>query len=85
MNMILNKRTGKKENTALANRHFSTGHSFNFQGVEILDHESNYKERCISELVYINNHTVNWTHTAGVNNIYFDRLNKYKNMQNNPD
>lgn len=32
---------------------FSTGRTFNFQEIEILDHKNNDKNRCISEMFYI--------------------------------
>ena len=43
----------KKNKTALAQHHFSEGHKLDFDSVSILDIESNYKKRYISEALHI--------------------------------
>ncbi|XP_044749184.1 uncharacterized protein LOC123309940 [Coccinella septempunctata] len=43
----------KNEKTALALHHFQENHNFDFNDVKILDKESNYHKRCISEMIHI--------------------------------
>ncbi|XP_057324626.1 GATA zinc finger domain-containing protein 14-like [Microplitis mediator] len=62
----------KPQKTALAKHHFDTGHNFNFNNVEILDMESNYLKKNISEMIC--NHledTINMkSDTNNLSNLY---------------
>ena len=70
----------KEDRTALANHHFLTGHIFDFEGVVILDRETNWLKRNISEMVHISlTDTVNLrTDTENLSNVYLGLINKYK-------
>lgn len=74
--------TSKQEKTALACHHFETGHNFLFDQTRILDHESNFFKRGISEMIYINitDNTVNMrSDVQHLSSIYCNLLNSYKN------
>ena len=72
----------KREKTALAMHHFDTGHNFNFDNAIVLERESNWYKRNISEMIHINWHkTVNMrSDTQGLSIIYSNILNKYKQL-----
>ena len=72
----------KKEITALANHHFNEHHNFDFSHVTILDKESHYSKRNISEMVHITlNKTVNCrTDTQGLSIQYNYLLNQFKGL-----
>ncbi|XP_044758349.1 uncharacterized protein LOC123316371 [Coccinella septempunctata] len=71
----------KDNNTALATHHFSEHHNFNFQAASILDVESNWMKRNISEMIYIKlNNTVNCrTDTQNLSLVYTGILDLFKN------
>lgn len=71
----------KTEKTALASHRFDLGHNFNFTGTKILDTETNYSKRTISEMISIElaDNTVNLrTDTDNLSNIYKGVLHNYK-------
>lgn len=70
----------KTEKTALAVHHFTEGHNFDFEKVEILDTESNYNKRTLSEMIHIFlNNTVNSrTDVANLSLHYNHILNTYQ-------
>jgi len=70
----------KPEKTALAQHHFSTGHSFNFDEVSILDRENNYFKRCLGEMICItlNNSVNNRTDVQGLSVQYTNLLHLHK-------
>lgn len=69
-----------KEKTALADHHFTTGHEFLFNAVEVVDVETNWRKRNISEMVHISlNDTVNKREdTMGLSCMYANLLGKFK-------
>ena len=75
----------KTEKTALAHHHFATNHNFDFSKVTILDHESHFLKRNVSEMIHISlNNTVNCrTDTQGLNVIYSHILNLFKQRYDN--
>lgn len=75
----------KKQKTALASHHFETEHRFQFDDVSILDTESNWRRRNISEMVQISlNNTVNLREdTQHLSVMYNNLLRKFKNARQN--
>ena len=77
----------KSENsgTALSEHHFELKHNFDFDQAKILDYESHYHKRNISEMTNIvlkKNRTVNHrTDVFGLSNLYFNLLHNYGNTQ----
>lgn len=73
----------KNEKTALALHHFETGHNFLFDNVEILDKESNFRRRNISEMIHINlNDTVNMrSDTLHLSAVYSNILKQFSQTQ----
>lgn len=71
----------KIEKTALADHHFINDHNFNFDAYEILDTETNFKKRNISEMIHIqiNNSINKRTDTDNLSKIYTFILDKFKN------
>lgn len=68
----------KNGKTALASHHFETGHSFNFNNIELLDRESNLKKRQYLEMIHINctKDTINkQTDTNNLSKMYHNILN----------
>ena len=72
----------KNDKTALAQHHFYTGHHFDFSKVAVLDNESHFLKRNLSEMIYITlNQTVNnRTDTQGLNVQYCHLINMYKKI-----
>ncbi|XP_044752677.1 uncharacterized protein LOC123312358 [Coccinella septempunctata] len=66
----------KDSSTALASHRFAESHNFDFDNVEILDYESNWKKRNISEMIHIRlNNTVNHrTDTQDLSQLYTNLL-----------
>lgn len=77
----------KSEKTALSQHHFTADHTFDFNEVSILDRESNYYKRCLSEMIYITlNNTVNCrSDTQGLSIQYNYLLHLYKEFGSNVD
>lgn len=75
-----NHNEANHDKTALSSHHFETRHNFRFDEVKILDKETNFKKRNLSEMIFINLHnTINLrTDTLGLSNIYSNLLNKYR-------
>lgn len=75
------KNFNKIEKTALADHHFVNDHVFDFDAFKILDTETNFKKRNISEMIHIQiNNTINKrTDTDNLSKIYTFILDKFKN------
>lgn len=73
-----------KDKTALATHHFDTGHNFQFDKTTILDYETNWWKRNVSEMVFIKLHdTVNLrTDTQQLSAIYSNILTDYRQELN---
>ena len=79
-NSCQEKYRNKKEGTALALHHFTHEHSFDFENPEIIDRETNYSKRLVSEMVLIriDPQTVNLrTDTEHLSRIYRNLICNY--------
>ncbi|CAG5077204.1 Protein of unknown function [Cotesia congregata] len=80
------KNKDKENQTALAAHHFSSDHNFDFENVKIIDSESNWWKRNISEMVQICLHdTVNCKpDTENLNCMYHGLIEKFKCNRKHP-
>lgn len=76
----------KTEKTALATHHFENNHQFDFDNTKILDKESNFRKRNLSEMIFItlnNNKTVNLrSDTQFLSTLYKGILYKFRSLSN---
>lgn len=72
----------KTNRTALAAHHFETGHNFRFDEVSVLDYESNFFKRNVSEMIFIKAlDSVNFrTDTQNLSTLYSDIINNMRNF-----
>lgn len=66
----------KKEQTALTKHHFENKHNFDFVNFEILDYESNYNKRILSEMIWIKKNKLCVNNRSDVENL----SNVYANL-----